>query len=163
MALYNYVLPVARIQSHAQDCVYVNLALAKNDGGLTAGPGGLITYTLSYTNQAGTSGRTATIASFPATAVAGTFVPFQLAAGDTGVRSIQSITLGTSYGGGAIHLVAYRILARLELPIANTGGAIDAVSGGFVRCFDNTVPFLVWLPTSTTGVTVAGQLIITQG
>ena len=119
--------------------------------------------TLSYTNQAGTSGRTATIASFPATAVAGTFVPFQLAAGDTGVRSIQSITLGTSYGGGAIHLVAYRILARLELPIANTGGAIDAVSGGFVRCFDNTVPFLVWLPTSTTGVTVAGQLIITQG
>ncbi len=119
--------------------------------------------TMSYTNQLGISGRTATIASFPATAAAGTFVLFQLQAGDTGVQSIQSITLGTSYGGGAIHLVAYRVLARLELPVVNTGAGIDALTSGFVRCYDNTVPFLVWLAAATTAVTVNGQLIITQG
>ena len=119
--------------------------------------------TMSYTNQAGTAGRTATIASFPATAVAGTFVPFQLQAGDTGVRSIQTITLGTSYGGGAIHLVAYRTLGRVEISVANTGNAIDSITGGFVRMYDNTVPFLLWLPTATTAVTVNGQLIYTQG
>lgn len=119
--------------------------------------------TMSYTNQAGTSGKIATISSFRATAVAGTFVPFQLADGDTGIRSIQSITLGTSYGGGAIHLVAYRILARLEIPLANSGNAIDSLTSGFVRCYDNTVPFLIWLASATTAVTVNGQLIITQG
>ena len=49
--------------------------------------------TMSYTNQDGTAGHTATMASFPATAVVGSVVWFQLHAGDTGVRSIQSITL----------------------------------------------------------------------
>jgi hypothetical protein len=118
---------------------------------------------MSYTNSAGVNAKTATIPSFPATAVAGTFVPFMLEAGDTGIKSIQTITLGTSYGGGAIHLVAYRILARLEIAVVNVGNAIDAISGGFVRMFNNTVPFLVWLPSATTALTLAGQLIYTQG
>lgn len=119
--------------------------------------------TLTYTDQSNNSGATGTISSFPATAVAGTFVPFQLAAGDTGVRSIQTLTLGTSYGGGTIHLVAYRILARIELTAANIGNAVDALTSGFVRCYDNTVPQLLWVPTATTAVTVGGELIVTQG
>lgn len=119
--------------------------------------------TMSYTNQAGTSGRTATIASFPATAVAGAFVPFQLADGDTGVRSIQSITLGTSYGGGAIHLVAFRRFASGFVLVANTGFELDALQLGFPRLYDNTVPFALWLPTATTAVTVNGDLNVTQG
>lgn len=129
----------------------------------TTNAGAITNTTMSYTNQAGTAGKTATIASFPATAVAGTFVPFQLAAGDTGVRSIQTITLGTSYGGGAIHLVAYRELARLECVVVNTGNSIDALTSGFVRMYDNTVPFLVWLASATTATTINGQLIYTQG
>lgn len=119
--------------------------------------------TLSYTNQAGSGGRTATITSFPATAAAGTFVPFQLQAGDTGIRSVQGVTLGTSYGGGAIHLVAYRMLAGVDLPLLNTGNAIDALTGGFVRLYNNSVPFLVWLASATTAATITGQLVITQG
>lgn len=129
----------------------------------TTNAGAITNTTMSYTNQAGTAGRTAIISSFPATAVAGTFVPFQLAAGDTGIRSVQSITLGTSYGGGAIHLVAYRTLARLELTAAHIGNSIDAITGGFVRCYDNTVPYLIFLPTATTAATFHGHLIITQG
>lgn len=129
----------------------------------TTNAGAITNTTMSYTNQAGTAGRTGTIASFPATAVAGTMVPFQLAAGDTGVRSIQTITLGTSYGGGAIHLVSCRQLARVEIGLANIGAAVDAVTGGFVRMYDNTVPFLRWLPTSASAVTVNGHLIMTQG
>lgn len=129
----------------------------------TTNAGAITNTTMSYTNQAGTAGRTATIASFPATAVAGTFVPFQLAAGDTGVRSIQTVTLGTSYVAGAIHLVAYRVLARVECIIGNTGMAIDPLTSGFVRLYDNTVPYLVWLPTVTTATNVAGSLTVAQG
>ena len=120
----------------------------------TTNAGAIANTTMSYTNQDGTAGRTATIASFPATAVAGTFVPFQLQAGDTGVRSIQSVTLGTSYAAGAIHIVAYRILARLGLPVANVAGSIDGITGGLPRIYNDTVPWLLWQPTATTAITL---------
>lgn len=118
---------------------------------------------MSYTDQDGNAGATATIPSFPATAVAGTFVPFLLAAGDNGVRSIQTVTLGTSYGGGAIHLVAYRVLAMGNVLTANLGFSQDALTSGFVRLYDNTVPFLLWWPTATTGVTVQGGFAVAHG
>lgn len=69
--------------------------------------------TVNYTNSAGTAGRTATFSAAvgfqaPATPVIGTWMPFQLQAGDTGVRSIEGITLGTSYTSGTMMLVVYR-------------------------------------------------------
>lgn len=129
----------------------------------TTNAGAVTNTTLTYTNQAGTGSRTGTISSFPATSVAGTFVPFQLAAGDTGVRSIQTLTLGTSYGGGTIHLVAYRMIARIDCPVANIGSAVDALTSGMPRFYSGSVPFLVWIPSSTTAVTVTGQVIYTHG
>lgn len=148
-----------------------NNGLTDGDGVLVAlevstvtGNGGAITNTtMSYTNQDGTAGRTATIASFPATAVAGTFVPFALQAGDTGIRSIQSLTLGTTYVSGTVHLVAYRELAWVDIKEANVGDAVDAVTGGFPRLYDNTVPCLLWLPSATTAITLQGQFGYTQG
>jgi hypothetical protein len=77
--------------------------------------------TISYTNQAGTAGKVGTISSFPATAVAGTLVPFQLATGDTGIRSVQSITLGTTLTAGAISLIGYRIISMAPHLVANAG------------------------------------------
>ena len=118
---------------------------------------------MSYTNTGGTASQIATVQSFPATAVAGTFVPFQLAAGDTGIKSIQTITLGTSYVGGAIHLVAYRILADLDLAIVYAGNSFGVIGGGLVRLFNNSVPFLVWLPSGTAATTIMGKLVYTQG
>jgi hypothetical protein len=126
------------------------------------GAGAIANTTLQYTNSAGVGSRTGTIA-WPATAVAGTFVPFRLQAGDVGVRSIQGLTLGTSYVSGTIHLVAYRLLAGATVPAANTGRELDAVSLGMPRLYDNTVPFLVWLASATTAVTVTGQVTIAQG
>ena len=79
------------------------------------------TISISYTNSAGTAGRIGVITLFPATAVVGTFVPFQLAAGDVGVRSIQSITLGTTLGAGAISLIAFNFLGTCPVTIANVG------------------------------------------
>ncbi len=77
--------------------------------------------TISYTNSDGVSGRTATISSFPATAVVGTFVKFQLSAGDKGVRSIQSITLGTSYVSGAISLIVFEQIVSMPSLLPNAG------------------------------------------
>ena len=134
----------------------------------TTNAGAVTNTTLNYTNQGGTTGNVATITSFPATAVAGTFVPFQLAAGDTGVRAITNasgggITLGTSYGAGAIHLVAYRVLATIPVGLANTGLVSDYAGVGLPRLYGNTVPFLLWRPSATTAVTVQGEVLYAHG
>lgn len=130
----------------------------------TATGAGTPTLTIGYTDQSGNAGATATnVISTVATSAIGAFYPIGLAAGDTGVRSIQSFTLSATWTSGTIHLVAYRIIARLELTGANVPAAIDAVTSGFPRMFDNTVPFLLFIPSTTTASNITGQIIYTQG
>lgn len=120
--------------------------------------------TLTYTNQAGTGSRTASL-SFPTanSPAAGSFFPFGLQAGDTGIRSIQSLTLGTSWVSGTINLVAYRVIAALELTGAFVPNAIDAVTSGFQQLHNGSVPFLIFIPSTTTTSNISGQMIVTQG
>ena len=119
--------------------------------------------TLTYTNSENQNTRTATISSFPATAVIGTFVPFQLQAGDKGVRSIQTVTLGTSYGGGSISLVAYRTIIGQPMTLANVGSpqGLPVYNPG-VRLYNGTCLMPVAIASSTTAVTVAGSGMVLQ-
>lgn len=130
----------------------------------TATGAGAATPSISYTNQAGTAGKTGSMmVTYAASSIAGTFYPFTLADGDTGVRSIQTCTLGVSMTSGAIHLVAYRELARLELTAANIPNAIDSLTSGFPRLYDNTVPFIFFIPSTTTTSNISGSVVYTQG
>lgn len=119
--------------------------------------------TLTYTNEAGTGSRTASLW-FPTanSPVAGSFFPFGLQAGDLGVKSIQSLTLNTSWVSGTINLVAYRVLAALEL-VQGQSNAIDALSSGFPRLFDNTTLQLIFIPGATTATVITGQAVWSQG
>lgn len=122
------------------------------------------TITVSYTNEAGTSGKTGT--NIDATAnspAAGSFFRIGLAAGDKGVRSVQSLTLNNSWSSGTMNLVAYRVLAALELPGALIPNALDALTGGFPRLFNGAVPFLVFIPSTTTASNITGTYTETQG
>ena len=120
--------------------------------------------TISYTNQSGTGSRSAGLSFATANSpAAGSFFPFGLQAGDTGIRSIQSLTLGTSWVSGTINLVAYRVLASLELTGAFTPNAVDAITGGFQQMYNGTVPFLIFIPSTTTTSNISGQMIVTQG
>lgn len=127
----------------------------------TTNAGAIANTTAVYTNQAGTGSKTATIPSFPATAVAGTLVPFALAAGDEGVRSVQSVTLGTSYGGGAISLVAFRILALVGCPVASVAAAALLSDDG-VRLYAGTTAILVQIPTATTATTITAAAYVVE-
>lgn len=120
----------------------------------------VVVVTVSYTNSAGVSGRTGTI-TMPATAQVGTFVPMVMQAGDRGVRSIQSITQAAAIGG-TYHLVAYRRICSARCLIANLPGQA-AERRIKAPLADNSVPFLVWLPTATTALTIAGEITYSQG
>ncbi len=125
---------------------------------------GTPTITVSYTNQDGTSGRTGTgIYTATASSVAGTFIPISLQAGDTGVRSVQSLTLSASWISGTINLVAYRPLVALEISGSLVPNAVDSVTGGFPQLFNGVVPFLIVLPSASSAFTCSGQMVYSQG
>lgn len=125
---------------------------------------GTPTITVSYTNSDGTAGRTGTnTVATVASSAAGTFYPIGLAAGDTGVRSVQTLTLSATWTSGTMHLVAYRVLASLELSAAGLPNAIDALTSGMPRVYDNSVPFMIYIPQTTTSTQLTGQVIFTQG
>lgn len=124
---------------------------------------GTPTLTVTYTNSAGTGSRTGTIGPITTTSTQGTFYPMALQAGDSGVRSVQSITSSATMTSGAVSFVLYREIAALPLPAANYAADRDAVSLGMPRAYDNTVPFLVGLALATTATTVDGALSWVQG
>lgn len=113
--------------------------------------------TITYTNSNGAGTRTATLQAvgglqIPATPVIGTVVWFQLQAGDDGVQSIQSITLGTSLVTGTVSLIVARKLDTARLIAVNIAGdGVQAAGAGKgPRLYPGTAFFLAYVATSTT-------------
>lgn len=122
--------------------------------------------TVSYTNSDGTAGRTATLSAIvgsqaPATPVIGTLIWFNLAAGDRGVRSIQSITLGTSWVSGTISLMITRDIATIGTTIPNvTAQKIIGTPG--IRLYNSTCMLHCALTAATTATFFSGELVIQE-
>lgn len=136
--------------------VYVGLEITTTLGATTS------TALLGYTNSAGTSGRSDnSYISIASSSTAGTFYPFRLQGSDAGVRSIQTIQMGTANATGAASLVAYRVLGRLGVQGSNIPYSMDLVSGGAQKAYNNSVPFLLFIPTSTSATTVVGHVVWT--
>lgn len=150
---------------------------ARDVAGATSGDGVLLalevsaatgaatpTITISYTNQAGTASRTATnIIATVASSAAGATYFIGLQAGDTGVRSVQSLTLSVSWVSGTINLVAYRVLAELPVAAAFVSSDLDFLTGGAPRLYNGTVPWLVFVPNTTTASNISGTYTETHG
>jgi hypothetical protein len=125
---------------------------------------GTPTITASYTNQSGTGSRSGTnILATVASSIAGSFYPIGLQAGDTGVRSVQSITLSATWTSGTMNLVAYRPLLSIDLQASFLGNAVDALTGALPRLYDDTVPFLIFVPNTTTTTAISGALTYAEG
>ena len=124
---------------------------------------GTPTFKLDYTNSAGDTGHTITTAAQTAAMAVGSFIPIELAAGDVGVRQIVGWTLSATMTSGAYHLVAYRPIASVDIMTANVGSAVNYLTSGFPRLYDNTVPFFLWLSTTTTAPAIRSQIVYTQG
>jgi hypothetical protein len=122
--------------------------------------------TISYTNSDGTAGRTGRLfnlvgSQIPATPVIGTTVWFELQAGDNGVRSVQSITLGTSLGGGAISLIIARPIVQISPALANVATNFDYDAPG-IRIYNGSTLLLFAKTSATTATSVNGSLVITE-
>jgi hypothetical protein len=128
---------------------------------VTTNGAAVTTITMSYTNSVGVAGRTATMPSFPATAVVGTFVPFLLQSGDKGVRSIQSITLGTTLATGNVALVAFNQILQAFIPLAAFSGKADLGTRG--RGLPNRCCLIPRVMTNGTGLsTINGEIMFEE-
>lgn len=122
--------------------------------------------TVSYTNSDGTAGRTATLSAIvgsqiPATPVIGTLIWFNLAAGDKGVRSIQSVTLGTSLGAGSISMMITRDIATIGTTIVNISATRTLPNPG-VRIYNGSAILHCIMASAATATFFSGELSVME-
>ena len=122
--------------------------------------------TVSYTNSDGVGSRTATLTAIagsqiPQTALLGTIVWFSLAAGDKGVRSIQSITLGTSLGGGSVSLMIARDVAMIGTTIPNVS-AQKIIGMPGIRLYNGTCLLHCIVASATTATFFNGEVVVME-
>ena len=122
--------------------------------------------TVTYTNSDGAGSRTATLSAIvgsqaPATPVVGTLIWFNLAAGDKGVLSIQSITLGTSWVSGTISLMITRDISTIGTTIPNvTAQKVIGTPG--IRLYNGTCLLHCVLASSATATFFSGELTVME-
>ena len=98
-----------------------------------------------------------------ATSIAGTFYPIGLQAGDTGVRSVQSLTLSATWTSGTINLVAYRVLQAMTCIADGSPTSKDWFTGGGPRVYDGACLFFLFVPRTTTAPQLGGLYVETHG
>lgn len=156
-------LPTAALTRHTGgDGVFIGLVVYTTPGSTAT------TVTVRYTNQAGTANRVSTATSFGGTSFreVGRVIQVPLAAGDTGVRSVEGVTLAATTGtAGNFGVCLFKPLATFCLE--NTTGTmpIDAVSsGGLVGSmaeFDDDA-CLTFMAMSPLTQNVNGALLIAE-
>lgn len=122
--------------------------------------------TVDYTNSDGTAGRTATLSPLigsqaPATPVIGTLIWFNLAAGDKGVRSIQGITLNTSWVSGTISLLIARDVASIGTLAANVPN-FRALAAPGARLYNDSTILHCMQTSNTTATFCNGELTVME-
>ena len=123
--------------------------------------------TVTYTNSKGVSGRVATQlavqgSQVPATPVIGTVVWYNLQAGDTGVRSIQSFSVGaTTWNSGTISLFIARDIATIGTTIPNVAAQKIIGSPG-IRLYDGTCMHHAILASTVAATFFAGELVVME-
>lgn len=121
-----------------------------------------VNVTASYTNQDGTSGKTTGTLALPATVTAGSMLELTLASDDTGVKSVESVTLSATTGtAGNFGVTIAAVLASVPSPLANLGYNFDAQALGLPVVENDAC--LQYAVTSTTTATGIAQAVVRLG
>ena len=120
--------------------------------------------TISYTNSAGVAGRTTPAVAMQVTPVVGQMLPIPLQEGDTGIRSVQTVTLSSSTAtAGNFGITLVKRIAEIPITVAGTGVVLDPFALGFPQIAnDACLSFMVVTSTTSTGF-ITGTINIAQG
>ncbi len=120
------------------------------------------TVTISYTNQDGVSGRSGScVVTTPPT---GRMIPFNLQAGDTGVRSVETVTMSASTGtAGDFGITLLKRLVDIGNPMAPNSTPQDAFELGLPALEDNACIAMFVYSSATTAGPFIGVLTVAKG
>ena len=120
---------------------------------------------VTYTNQAGTGSKVTPALAMQAASVVNQLQILPLAAGDTGVRSIQSNTLSASMVGSGWYVLS--LVRRLaEVTMTGAPGEVvtfDALTLGLPKLRQNACLCIAYQALVTTGSTVMGYVDVIEG
>ena len=122
---------------------------------------------VTYTNSKGVGSKIATLLGIqgsqaPATPTIGTVLWYNLAAGDTGVRSIQGFNIGaTSWLTGTLNLFIARDIATIGTTISNIT-AQKVIGNPGIRLYNGTCMHHCILASGTTATFFAGELVVME-
>lgn len=119
--------------------------------------------TITYTNSAGTGSRTGTLQSFVTAAATSRVFPFSMAAGDVGVKSIQTYTNAATMTSGTFGLVLQRRIAALHTIVGNSGVAADPFMLALPRIYDDACLTILYLSSAAGTPIMSGDIDIAQG
>lgn len=122
---------------------------------------GNLTVTITYTNQSGVTGRTATLATGTALTV-GRLMQVPLQAGDTGVQAITNVA-GTVATAGTFNVLVLRPLWSGRCRTANDGDVHDFTKTGMPQVFADSALFLAVAADSTSTGIPEIELVIANG
>lgn len=123
-----------------------------------------VTVTMTYTNQDGVAGQSSVATSLVASPGAAFMMPLNLAAGDTGVRSVDSGKLSATTGtAGSWGITLLRRIAQIPITTVSVGTPLDLFSLGMPQIPDDAcLCMAVMASTTSTGV-VSGSLSLVAG
>lgn len=121
-----------------------------------------VTATVTYTNAAGTSGRTTTV-SLAASMAASRMLPI-IGNGGEFIQSVQSVQLSATTGtAGSFGVTATRSMAGLSMGLANAGVVADWAYLGLPRIHDSACLFIIMVPGTTSSGALYGSGKLVQG
>jgi hypothetical protein len=122
-----------------------------------------VTATILYTNTDNVSGRSGTTSIIASPAVGQMFI-FTLQAGDSGIKSIQQVTLSATTGtAGNFGLTLLKRKSEVPITLANTGAVLDSIALGLPPIENNAcIAFMVQTTTTNTGV-MMGTIVVIEG
>jgi hypothetical protein len=124
------------------------------------------TVTIDYTNSSGVSGRTSTATTFGGGFYreVGVLIPIPLQTGDTGVRSVESVTIAATTGtAGNFGVCLYKPLSMISLESATGAMPLDSVSTGCIigsLCEIHPNACLTFSVITTVSFSIIGALIL---
>lgn len=108
---------------------------------------GLLSTRVTYLDQDGNAGDTGVIAT-GVTPPVGRCVQLPLAAGDSGLRQINSVTPSV-ITGGTFNVMVLRPLGMFRVPAANSGSFADLLATGLPRIYDDSALYVMVAADST--------------
>lgn len=121
------------------------------------------TITANYTDQAGVAGKTTQAVAIGNTGLREVqrIIPLTLASGDTGVRSVSSVTLAATTGtAGDFGVTIARPLAMIPIGVVGTGTVRDFISGlpSIIEIKTDACLALAWLANGTAAPQIMGSI-----